>query len=397
MVKRTYRYICLISGTALGVGAVFSNPALAQDGSGDRDGLDVIIVTAQKREQSLQDVPIAVTALTGTALAANRVTTVQDLSGLAPGVIVSQTAGTSRTPSFTMRGVVSTGVVAGSDKQVSIYLDGVYISSPRGAIFDLPDVERIEVLRGPQGTLFGRNATAGAVSVATRNPTGEVGVKASASVGNYGHYRFRTSVDLPQVGPFSGYASYVHNYQRGDIRNIAAGRILDFRNSKDPRTAKVFRSPAHLGTENADSYFAALKFESGDFVTTYKYDRYDGRGTPRATGLVGYDTNNALLHTLVTTQATPIPIDPAARRPKTVSNGWTMPMIQHNQGHSVTSTYQFTDQLSVKNVFAFRKSYLAGSNPLDGVSSLLITPQVVQLVPGFLALFWGSRSWRLPQ
>lgn len=356
--------------------------ALAQESSDEYDGLEAIIVTAQKREQRLQDVPIAVTALGGEALEANRVVNVNDLSGLAPGLTVTQTAGGQKIPSFTMRGAVSTGLVPGSDKQISIYLDGVYISSPRASVFDLPDVQRIEVLRGPQGTLFGRNATAGAVSISTRDPTGEVGIRASATVGNYDQYRFQSSVDLPQMGPFSAYLSYVHNYKRGDIRNVAAGQIWDRTNSASARIAKVERSPEYLGTTKSDSWFAALKFESGDFTTVYKYDRSEDRGTPKGTGLVGYNPNvpllGNLLATLINTQPNGVPIAADGKRPKAVSNAYAIPNTQTVQGHSLTSTYQISDNLSVKNIFAYRKSYVFSPSSIDGVSSLTITPESIQ-------------------
>ena len=182
----------LANCTAMTVAGLGVTPAFAQDAE-DTGGLQEIIVTAQKREQSLQDVPIAVTALGGDALQANRVTNVVDLSGLAPGVSVRVSAGGSGLPIFAVRGQLSYGLAPGSDKQTSIYLDGVYISSPRGSIFDLPDVERIEILRGPQGTLFGRNATAGAISIYTRDPTGEAEVKASLTFGNQDHRRWRIS------------------------------------------------------------------------------------------------------------------------------------------------------------------------------------------------------------
>src|SRR5258706_5774534 len=166
--SRQTSFLVLSAGTALAAALLMPIEAMAQAGENDNGGLTEIIVTAQKREQNVQDVPIAVTALGTDTLQANRVTNVVDLTGLAPGVTVRISAGGSQLPVFTIRGVSSFGVVPGSDKQVSQYLDGVYIGSPRGSIFDLPDLQRIEVLRGPQGTLFGRNATAGAVSITTR-------------------------------------------------------------------------------------------------------------------------------------------------------------------------------------------------------------------------------------
>ena len=242
------RKILAITTTALTV--LSAMPALAADADEGATGLEEIIVTAQKREQSVQDIPIAVTAMTADTLQANRIYTVNDLSGLAPGMTVKPSAGGISTPTFTMRGQVSYGVVAGSDKQVSIYVDGVYISSPRGSIFDLPDVTRIEVLRGPQGTLFGRNATAGAVSVSTRDPSGEPGVKAEATIGNHNQYRMRMTAELPAIGPISAYGSFVRNYRRGDIQNAGAGVIWD-------RTL----SPSGFGVKRAAKWLGSVDFE----------------------------------------------------------------------------------------------------------------------------------------
>ncbi|RZK03334.1 MAG: TonB-dependent receptor, partial [Novosphingobium sp.] len=268
----------LLASTAITIGIGLPLQALAQTSEGTV-GLEEIVVTAQKREQSLQDVPIAVTAVTQENLQANRIFTVNDLSAVAPGVTVKPSAGGISTPSFTIRGQTSFGVVAGSDKQVSIYVDGVYIGSPRGSIFQLPDIQRLEVLRGPQGTLFGRNATAGAISVTTRDPTGDARVKLEGSYGNYDAYRLRATVETPQFGPFSAYFSYVRDYRRGEIRNAAEGTLWDRSNS--PSGFGVKRSPRWLGTVDSNSYFAAVKFEPSDsFKLVYKYDRNDDKGTP---------------------------------------------------------------------------------------------------------------------
>ncbi len=248
----------LLACTALTMIGFAPTQAMAQAADGESGGLEEIVVTAQKREQNLQDVPIAITAITGDSLETNRVMSVSDLSGLAPGVIVRTAAGGSMLPSFSIRGAISYGVAPGSDKQVSIYIDGVYMTAARGAIFDLPDVERIEMLRGPQGTLFGRNATAGAVSITTRDPTGEFGVKASITAGNYDQLRARVSVDFPQVGPFSGYVTYVNNYKRGDIQNANAGIVWD----RSAAGLGKSKSAKWLGTRKSDSVFCGLKIRT---------------------------------------------------------------------------------------------------------------------------------------
>ena len=384
----------LLATTALAAAGLASAPAMAAEEEDTEGGLGIITVTAQKREQSVQDVPIAVTALSGDTLQANRVVDVTDLSGLAPGVTVRTAAGGSKLPSFTIRGAVSYGVVPGSDKEVSIYLDGVYLSNPRGSIFELPDVERIEMLRGPQGTLFGRNATAGAVSIYTREPNGEFGVRATGTVGNRDHYRVHVGVDLPQFGPFSAYVSYVHNEKRGDIRNLNAGQAWDRTAAATRQVAKIQRSPKWLGSKNADSWFLAVKFESGDFKTVYRYDDMQADDTPEGTSFLGYNQNlgtlsnflGALFSSQTANGFPAVLFATDGLRPKAVNNSFSIPVYQTVSGHSLTSTYVISDRLTAKNIFAYRKSYLFATSAIDGFSGLTITPQAAPLLglPAFL-------------
>ena len=383
--KTTIR-TALLATSALAVTALTPSQASAAEEEVTQ-GVKDITVTANKREQNQQDVAIAVSAFTGDALEANRIQTVQDLSGLAPGMIVRPSAGGIATPSFTIRGQNSFGVVAGSDKQISIYLDGVYISSPRGSIFDLPDVARIEVLRGPQGTLFGRNATGGAVSITTRDPTGEAFVKLSGTIGNRGHYRVRGTVETPKFGPFTAYVSFVRNSRHGDIRNAKAGLVWDrtvinqqgFQPSVGIFNKKA-TSPKWLGTQDTYSYFGALKFEPTDnFSIVYKYDRLRDKGTPEGTSFIGHDPNFPLVGALIEALTTSQPTfqNPLAKRPKIVSNGWVTPRDMLVQGHSVTATWEATDNLTVKNVFARRSVFVHATSAIDGVGSLDFTQQAV--------------------
>ncbi|MCE7798297.1 TonB-dependent receptor [Sphingobium sufflavum] len=366
-------------------------------------GLQDIIVTAQKREQSLQDVPIAVTALTQETIQANRIFSVNDLSSIAPGVIVRPSPGGSQVPVFTIRGQNSFGVVPGSDKQVSIYIDGVYVSSPRGSIFELPDIQRLEVLRGPQGTLFGRNATAGAISVVTRDPSGEAHIKVDASLGNRDAGRFRITADLPQVGPFSGFVSYVHNYRRGEVYNAAGGQVWD--RSLSPGFG-VQQSPYYLGTVDTSSYFGALKFEpTNNLRFVYKFDQNDDRGTPDATGFVGFDLANAtgalgptlanFLNTLYSSQNVYTAAN--GKRPDIVTNGFAVPRKVKVYGHSLTATWEPVDRVTVKNIAAFRQSNVIGPTPIDGLSGLNMTPAAIAAfapvaVPGFASFPAGTQA-----
>ena len=385
--KFTIRTALMITSAMAATAMLPAQAFAAEDEEGATTGIRDIVVTAQKREQSVQDVPIAVTAFDSEAIEDNRITTVQDLTGLAPGMIVRPSAGGIATPSFTMRGQNSFGVVAGSDKQISIYLDGVYISSPRGSIFDLPDVARIEVLRGPQGTLFGRNATGGAVSITTRDPTGEAFVKVAGTVGNRGQYRIGATIETPGFGPFTGYFSFVRDYKRGDIKNANPGLLWDrtaigdqFAPSQGifPKTQK---SVKYLGTRDTYSYFGALKFEPHpDFKIVYKYDRNRDTGSPEGTAFVGHDPNyfgivGPVIEALTTSQ--PTFQAPNAKRPNMVANGWVTPRDMLIQGHSVTATWDATDNLTVRNVFSHRKVFVSATSAIDGVSSLIFTEEAV--------------------
>jgi iron complex outermembrane receptor protein len=397
----------LLGCTALVSVALLPGQALAQDAE-ENFGLEEIIVTAQKREQSVQDVPIAVTAVTEASLQANRIYTVNDLSSIAPGLTVKPSAGGIQTPSFTMRGQASFGVVAGSDKQVSVYLDGVYISSPRGSIFDLPDIQRLEVLRGPQGTLFGRNATAGAVSITTRDPSGEARMRLEGTYGNYDQYRIRATVETPEFGPFSALFSYVRNYRRGEIENSRAGTVWDRTNSPDTRFAKRTVSPRWLGTVDSNSYFAALKFESGDFRMTYKYDRNDDNGTPEGTSIAAYDRtagifpgSGPILGDVLTALYTSnnVHFNPSGKRPDIVDNAWVVPREQQVQGHSLTAVWQASDSVTVKNIAAYRQAIVFAPSAIDGVGTVTFTQAAVQpfallsafsAVPTFAGTFFAA-------
>src|ERR1700741_1768800 len=136
-ISRTFLYGC----TAFTAGALIASAAFEQaTPAAPEEGatLSEIVVTAQKREQSIQDVPISISAVQSDVLKANRITNVGELAAISPGLTARPAAGGSNIPAFSMRGVTSYGVVPGSDKSVSLYIDGVYIGSATGSIFDLP-------------------------------------------------------------------------------------------------------------------------------------------------------------------------------------------------------------------------------------------------------------------
>lgn len=170
-----------MTASAIIAGALCVAPAVAQDTTGDQDDtfqLDRVTVTAKKREQNLQDVPISITALTSESLENAGVATTEDLTLAVPGLNISrQLSGVAPL----IRGVGNYSASPGFEGGVAVYVDEVYLPSAYGAMFSLANVERVEVLRGPQGTLFGRNATGGLIHVVTQRPSSEPTGSASIS------------------------------------------------------------------------------------------------------------------------------------------------------------------------------------------------------------------------
>ena len=152
------------------------------DDAGAYDNGD-IIVTARRREESLINVPIAVTAISGAQLEASGALDITDVAQSAPNVTLEVSRGTNSTLSAFIRGVGQQDPVAGFEAGVGIYLDDVYLNRPQAAVLDIYDVERIEVLRGPQGTLYGRNTIGGAVKYVTRRISSDPQLRLRANLG----------------------------------------------------------------------------------------------------------------------------------------------------------------------------------------------------------------------
>ncbi len=160
--------------------------------------LEEIVVTAQKREENMQDVPLAVTALDAAALDRTFARDLLDITGKAPNLIVDPILGNG-TAAISIRGMQLNDVEKSFDPAVAVYLDGVYLVNTTGALLQVWDAEAVEVLRGPQGTLFGRNTIGGLVHVRRAKPTGELGGRVSATVGSYDRLDFNGMINLPAM------------------------------------------------------------------------------------------------------------------------------------------------------------------------------------------------------
>ena len=191
------RAISIGAGVVISAALTFTSlPAAA---ASDEAVLEEIVVTARKKEEPLQETPVAVTALTSETIERINATDLTDLHLRAPNVLISTTGSFNSSASVFIRGIGNADIDSTIDPPVAILMDGVYIPRPANNSLDLFDIEQIEVLRGPQGTLFGRNTTAGAINYRTRRPSGELGMRANITVGEYGRRDVRVAAEAPIV------------------------------------------------------------------------------------------------------------------------------------------------------------------------------------------------------
>ncbi len=343
---------------AVAVGAAMPSMAAAQateEASSPRQGgLSEIVVTAQRRAENLQNVPVAVTALDSNTLDNLRVKDVQNLSGLAPNLTIGN-QGIQSIPTISMRGINSGTSDNAVDPKIGIYLDGVYIGRSVGAIFDLADIEQVEVLRGPQGTLFGRNATGGAISLITAKPTGEFGVKAMASYGNQDSLRIRTTVNLPAMGPLSLKFSYLHDESHGWMKNLAGGQKVDV-SAREPSFGTLTFAD-RLGARNVDAFQAAARLDfGGDFTADYHFDYTDSKTVGSPVQVLGHAGSTAGLSEAIfglqglTGGITNYGTSPLSQ----VANATSVQPLTV-QGHNLTLTWQPSDHFTFKSITGYRQ------------------------------------------
>src|SRR5687767_747247 len=156
--------------------------------------LEEVIVTTQRRATDVQTTAAAVTALSGADLQLRSAYSIEDMNALSPSMLVSSSQGEAQ---IYIRGIGYSSIVGGSDSSTAFHSDGVYISRPAGAMPAFLDVERVEILRGPQGTLYGRNATGGSVNVISKGPGDTLEYDSQLTVGNYDRYRFTGAIGGP--------------------------------------------------------------------------------------------------------------------------------------------------------------------------------------------------------
>ncbi len=272
------RLVWLIS-TMMGLGATSTGLVAQQSGA---SALEEIVVTARKREESLQETPIAVTAFSASDLEARSLDNLMDIGAYAPNVIMATAQGGSgggNNGQIYIRGIGQSDFLFTTDPGVGIYIDGVFHPRTLGAVMDLLDLERIEVLRGPQGTLFGKNTVGGAINVVSAKPTGELGGYAEATIGRYDRTDFRGSIDFAITESLfaKGAFSYKNSDGWGKRLDFATGNVID-----------------ETGDINQIGGRAALRWLASDDVTvdfSFDYSNWDQASVP--TTLIQFDDASA--------------------------------------------------------------------------------------------------------
>jgi iron complex outermembrane receptor protein len=240
-------------------------PALAQDAPPapaapetdlSRTAIEEITITARKVSENLQDSPLAVSAFGADSLEGLGIADTQDISSMAPNLYLTQTPGSVANLALSVRGVAGAEPLLTREQGVAIYMDDVYIARVTGAIMDLVDVERIEVLRGPQGTLYGRNSTGGAIRFISRKPSEEFGFSQRIGTGSWSRFESRTMVNTGELLPgLAASAVYFHTQEDGYRNNTLRDQNSDY------------------GAKNTDAFRIALGWDlTEDLRLDYAFD-----------------------------------------------------------------------------------------------------------------------------
>jgi iron complex outermembrane receptor protein len=313
-------------------------PARAQEASGAR--IEEIVVTAQRREENLQEVPIAVSSFSGADLTASRIATIENVALKTPNFVLVPQASGNTTYGVAMRGVALTDSVITADSPVGIYVDGVVVSKMAGGIFDFVDLERVEVLRGPQGTLYGRNTPAGAINLVSRKPSGDWNFNATVGLGNFSQTEVSAGIDtaaadLGSLGTLSARLSGRYVDRNGWATNTTTGDDLDSRHRVGGRLS--------------------LRWRPADAVTVdYAFDTLHIREQPPAAQLTA-DFTGFLAAFVDTSRQDEFALSynvPAAPGFFGINRRDTRLDID---GHSLTAEWAVTPTLTLKSIGGYRE------------------------------------------
>lgn len=342
--------------------------------------LEEVVVTARKREESLQETPVAVSAFSAESLEELGMRDMSDLTKVVPNVDMYEGNGTTGTANVFIRGIGARNTGVNFDSGVGIYVDGVYLSRADGALLDNVDVQSVQVLRGPQGTLFGKNTTGGAILYTTNRPNEEFGGHAEVRVGNFNRLDSQATVNVPLVSDtlmsrFSLYQSKIDGYVHSEIPEGLPqqspgndGYIVDEFNDIDR-----WGGQAQLRWVPSDDLVLDLN---------YNYGKTDqgarGQNCEVVTGIPGAGWQSVLQDASIVIPSTGQSIKDWCRANEALGKDKIMANLQPNRytaevnGLALTADWEISDTLNFKSITAWRSISGGEVNELDamGISQL---------------------------
>ena len=315
--------------------AFLAAPASAQTADADQaapvvDDDNVIVVTARRREESIQDVPLSITAISGEALAKSGTLEITEIAQEVPNLTLEVSRGTNTTLTAFIRGVGQQDPVAGFEAGVGLYVDDIYLNRPQGAVLDIYDVERIEVLRGPQGTLYGRNTIGGAIKYVTAALPDETEIKVRGTYGSYNQADLIVTASTPVSDSLKVGVSGARLSRGGFGDNLVQEGVENY--NKDVWGAR--------GTIEFDNGPLFIRL-SGDYVK----DNSDPRQGHRL--LPGAFSGAPVLDDVYDTRAGLDVVDQEVEA----------------YGGGLTIAYELNDTMTVKSITGYRKDH--STTPID--------------------------------
>lgn len=391
-----------LAGAAAMTGMPFAPSAGAQDlpsATASQDqaaNLGDIVVTARRSAETLQNVPVAVTALGGDFIERQNISSPADVPQFAPNLTVEQQPSSLSAATVYIRGIGNQEPSSVSEQGVGIYLDGVYLARSAGAVFDLIDLERIEVLRGPQGTLFGRNTIGGALQLISKKPANDMGVTAKAGFGRFNEWYARARLDTGYIvgDVVKASISAQHREADGYVNNTLTP------SSQDP------------GALKANSVAVGLEGDFGDVTVNYNFDYDSRRGTPAFFQIVAATPLAQDYYSQSPSYGgAPFLVDPV-RQGTVQQAGFTdrngnfrYGSKTRVQGHGLTISYEPIPELTIKSITGYRKFFqdtilnLSGNGVLRGPVVDFTSPTLVsvQQVTPYNGNNAPQRQWQFSQ
>jgi iron complex outermembrane receptor protein len=295
--------------------------------------LPSVVVTARRRAENLQDVPVAVTAISASTIQAQDVTSLSDLNSFVPNMKIAQDRATSSTINVYIRGVGQSDPLWGFEPGVGVYIDDVYLARPQAALLDVIDADRLEILRGPQGTLYGKNTIAGAIKYVTHDITGPASLTVSATGGNYGEHDFKLNFSIPVISDHVYFGLAL-----ADLQHDGYGHVV----------AQAGTTPSHYNNIGEDVSNKDIVAGRANLTILW--------GESSKLMLIADDTldnSNASGGQRLNNYLAPALSDPFDTRTD-------MPVDKdffHRSGTSATYTQSLTDRLDLKLVGAYREGH----------------------------------------